>query len=235
MGKTGDEWLGVAEIPADCWELQRTLTGDAKIVFDVGASHGRVTGRYTEMFPNAIIYAFEPETENFRALVRRLPKLAGGDRVKCVPCAVLDYAGTVSLRVHSITDTHSVFESTQYQPAAIKTVDVKAIKLDSFCSEYGIKHIDLLKIDTEGAELLVLKGALRLLRESRIGLIYCEVSYYPYREGMCEPWEVCSFLNEHGWGLHSLWGKTNPGYRLLGGDAIFMKRDRLSRLPKSSR
>ncbi len=228
--------MGIAEIPGDCWALQKELAGDVCVVFDVGARHGRVAGRYMEMFPNAIVYAFEPEGGNFEGLLKRLPKLLeSAKRVKPFRLAVLDYEGTASFHVHSISDSHSVFESTQYQPASIKTVVVSVTKLDLFCSKHGIERIDLLKIDTEGAELLVLKGASRLLRENRIGLIYVEMSYYPHCEGMCEPWEISAFLDSHGWGLHSLWGKTNPGYRFLGGDAIFMKREKLSRLPKGSR
>ena len=66
--------MGVAEIPGDCWALQKELAGDACIVFDVGARHGRVVGRYTEMFPNGIVYAFEPEMVIYAGLLKRLPK-----------------------------------------------------------------------------------------------------------------------------------------------------------------
>lgn len=236
MGKLGDEWLGIAEIPSDCWALQKELGGDARVVFDVGARHGRVTGRYTEMFPEAIVYAFEPEGDNFKNLLKRIPKFLGSaKRVKPFRYAILDYVGTTPFHVHGMSDVHSVFESTQYQPKSLKTVEVPAISLDEFCSKHKIERVDVLKIDTEGAELRVLQGASRLLRENRVGMIYCEMSYYPHCKGMSEPWEVSAFLDSHGWGLHSLWGKTNPGYRFLGGDAIFLKRERLSNLPKRSR
>src|SRR5664280_2711392 len=45
---------------------------------------------------------------------------------------------------------------------------VKARSIDSYCQEAQIDHIDLLKLDTEGFELNVLKGACGLLRAGRI-------------------------------------------------------------------
>jgi FkbM family methyltransferase len=55
-------------------------------------------------------------------------------------------------------------------------INVQTQTLDNFCQNEKIKSIDVLKIDTEGNELNVLKGAKRLLSENKINVIYTEIS-----------------------------------------------------------
>ena len=54
-------------------------------------------------------------------------------------------------------------------------IDVQTQTLDNFCLSQKIENIDVLKIDTEGNEINVLKGAKKLLLENRIKLIYVEI------------------------------------------------------------
>jgi len=55
-------------------------------------------------------------------------------------------------------------------------IKVQTRTLDNFCYEKNINNIDVLKIDTEGNELNVLKGAKKLLEKSNINIIYTEIS-----------------------------------------------------------
>ena len=55
-------------------------------------------------------------------------------------------------------------------------INVQTKTLDDFCLSENINNIDILKIDTEGNELNVLKGAERLLSKNKIMLIYVEIS-----------------------------------------------------------
>ena len=52
---------------------------------------------------------------------------------------------------------------------------VDCTTVDAFMDETGINHIDLLKIDTEGHDISVLKGTRRALTERKIGMIRFEV------------------------------------------------------------
>jgi hypothetical protein len=58
-----------------------------------------------------------------------------------------------------------------------ETIQVK--RGDDFCRENNITQIDLLKIDTEGFEIPVLKGFSKMISESRVKAIYCEVGFSP--------------------------------------------------------
>jgi len=51
---------------------------------------------------------------------------------------------------------------------------VKVVCLDDFCEANGVEYIDFLKIDTEGHELEVLRGAVKLIAKNRISLIQFE-------------------------------------------------------------
>ena len=55
-------------------------------------------------------------------------------------------------------------------------INVKTQTLDNFCLEYNIQNIDLLKLDTEGNEFDILKGAEKLLSLNKIKVIYTEIS-----------------------------------------------------------
>lgn len=53
---------------------------------------------------------------------------------------------------------------------------VQCSTVDGFCNENDIGRIDLLKVDTEGSELLVLRGAEKMLSQGRVRFVYIEFS-----------------------------------------------------------
>ena len=54
-------------------------------------------------------------------------------------------------------------------------IEVKTNTIDNFCKSKKIKNIDLLKIDAEGHEEYILKGAINLLKKNCVNIIYVEV------------------------------------------------------------
>ena len=60
---------------------------------------------------------------------------------------------------------------------AIKERDVEVRTLEHYCAEQGIGYIDVLKIDAEGFDFEVVKGAGALLRDGKIKLIYMEILF----------------------------------------------------------
>jgi len=75
-------------------------------------------------------------------------------------------------------------------------------KLDTLAAMLGTESIDVLKIDVEGYELKVLRGATTLLNQRRIGGIVLESDGHDLRYGSSEA-ETISFLEEHGYRVHS--------------------------------
>ena len=95
------------------------------------------------------------------------------------------------------------------------------------CSHPG--DVDFLKLDVQGAELMVLRSAQRTLE--RTAVVHCEVEFSPIYEGQPLYPEIQVFLNQHGFELidllvparyHYIQPETAPAHdRLIWADAVF--------------
>jgi FkbM family methyltransferase len=144
-----------------------------QVVFDVGANVGDWTQDYLAQAPAATFYCFEPSANTFQALTN---KIGAHPRVRAVQAAAGSASGTTRL--------HKVGTSVQYSlkaPAAgsadVETEEVQVVTLDGFAEAQGIRHLDLLKIDTEGFDAEVLAGANRLLSRQMVDFVFVEVNF----------------------------------------------------------
>jgi len=71
-------------------------------------------------------------------------------------------------------------------------------KADDVFQRQELHRIDFLKLDTQGTELEILKGARQYLRAGKISVIKVEVGFIPVYRNQCEFSEVDLFLKEHG-------------------------------------
>jgi len=143
-----------------------------KIVFDIGANVGAYTEQVLRIVGSDVtIIAFEPSRTAFEALRARFRDRANvelhhrGMGARC---------GTATLW-SSVPG--SVLGSTFRDAAADANVQgelIEMVSLDEFCAERGIEHIHLLKVDVEGGELDVLRGASRLLAADAIDFVQFE-------------------------------------------------------------
>lgn len=211
----------------DPYTVQRHLAGsDVEILFEVGAADGRDVLVYHEMFPKAVIHCFEPIPDSFMKLVE---KTAGFDRVRANQCALSENEGVAQFHMAALTDASSLFASkpTDFsydrytRPAGI--IDVKTDTIDTYCAREQIDRIDVLKMDAQGAELLVLKGATAMLARGAIGLIYTEINFLDHFDGGVRFDKLMGFLcDEHGFKLHNIYGMVhNQRGELAWADAIF--------------
>jgi FkbM family methyltransferase len=115
----------------------------------------------------------------------------------------------------------------------VKTVEVDTVRLDDIIDE----PVHLLKLDVQGAELDVLRGAERLLKD--ILVIHSEVEFYPIYRGQPLFDSVFEFLTSHDFEIFDLLRQTKYSYqgadeqleRLLWAEAIFVpSRDRIDGL-----
>ncbi len=120
-----------------------------KIIFDIGANIGMATLYYAQQFPDAIIHAFEPIPDNYALLRKNTQNHAN---IKTYNCALGAYDGSIEMFASdsSLNNGGFSFYETGSDINCKIQVDVKSVA--SVLSEQNIQHIDLLKIDTEGAE-----------------------------------------------------------------------------------
>lgn len=141
-----------------------------RTVFDVGANVGQSTASYVRWFPDAQIYAFEPAPRPFEIVARAF---AHHPRVHVLNLAMSDAVGTGTLFLQGRNDAGSslrrdvVDGDRPSHAVALSTIDV-------FLDEHKLETIQFLKIDTEGHDLDVLRGAASSLRAQRIDLIQVE-------------------------------------------------------------
>ena len=133
------------------------------VVFDIGANIGSMTLRFAQHDPFVKIYAFEPTNFAYNKLLRNLslnPELA--QRVTPIQLFLSDR--TVAdhhLKAYSSwrVDGNAVNIHPLHGGTIKSAESVPAVTIDDFCLENKVGKINLIKIDTDGHELRVLKGA----------------------------------------------------------------------------
>jgi FkbM family methyltransferase len=138
------------------YEALRAATRPGDVVFDVGAN----IGAYTVLFarwvgPNGHVYAFEPVGSIARNLRAQLALNEVEDRVTVVEAAVTDRVGEMALAVSAGAGLNRRALPTDDR---LRRLVVPTVSLDAFCAERSLAP-SVIKIDVEGAELDVLRGA----------------------------------------------------------------------------
>jgi FkbM family methyltransferase len=156
--------------------LPDILKSPMPVCFDVGANEGNFSALLLAALPGAHIHAFEPHPRNFARLKQRV---AQSTRVVCHQTAVGDSSGTTTLYDRSDLDGSSHASLHEGVITAIHgknavAVEVPLDTLDQFVAKNTIQAVDFLKIDTEGHEMAVLRGARELIASGRIRCIQFE-------------------------------------------------------------
>lgn len=146
------------------------------VLFDVGANIGQTRKYFRFHLPDARIYSFEPVQATFQ----QLKTSAAGD-TNCVieHMALGDEAGEKAIRLfdEDMTVLNSLRDEVMNNHANAREEIIRIDTLDHYCKTNSISKIDLLKIDTEGFEINVLKGAEQMLQSGRISFVYCETGF----------------------------------------------------------
>jgi FkbM family methyltransferase len=147
------------------------------VVFDVGANVGQFAGEALEGFPHAQIYSFEPFPSSFE----RLTAAHTHPRFSAHNLALCDQAGPVEFFVYGdfgeSSHINSLVSNAQFPKKfgyRARNIEVEGNTIDNFCLIHNIARIDILKIDTEGSEMIVLLGAEAMLKSASVRFVYFE-------------------------------------------------------------
>lgn len=180
------------------------------VLFDVGANVGQTLQEFLEAFPDPRIFSFEPSPVTFETLRRQYEGRAG---IRLENVALGEREGTAPFHVtrdHSVND--SLIQPTWDARATVLPVRVET--LDGYCERQAIEGIDLLKIDAQGYDLKVLRGAERMLRAGRIRLFSIEVMFVPMYEGQPSLIDIASFAEQARYQLVGFYEQTYIDDRL---------------------
>jgi FkbM family methyltransferase len=196
---------------------QQRLIPDAKVIFDVGANVGQTAKTYRRLFPTADIWSFEPFPASYESLCRSL----SDQRFHPVPLALSDEITSTTLNIGAASITNSLLRR---ETDTGKTIQIQTDTVDRFCSEHGISHIDILKVDVEGAENRVFRGAQGMFSRGAVRSVFVEVYFDPVYEGMPLMWDLHAQLGEVGFRLHGLYSLYAGGNGLLSfGNALYVQ------------
>ena len=150
--------------------LFQRLVKPGMLVMDIGAHVGYYTLLAARRVgPAGKVYAFEPDPDNHATLSKNI-ELNGYRNVVVVKTAVTDRVGYTQLYLTAMeSGRHSIYHHGQPERG---NVPVETTTVDSMLEEMEWPHVDLIKIDVEGAEAAVLDGMTQLLgRSANLNLI----------------------------------------------------------------
>ena len=159
-------------------EIMTHMAAGSGVVIDVGANFGWYSCHIRRvMRPGSELHLFEPVPAVREELIRNLA-LNPAEGVETIVNGIClsDSEGIVQLHVpKSLGSAFASMEAQNYK-GGFESIDVRASTLDEYCREMGIPSIGLVKIDVEGAELKVLKGARGLLssKDKPFLMVECE-------------------------------------------------------------
>jgi len=107
------------------------------------------------------VLAVEPEEKNYRLLTRNI-RTNKYENIIPVKIALSDFEGKAPFFIKARSCSHSLIGKTWITPI-VDSTQVTVTTLDTLLDELDIEKVDLLKINVEGAELVVLKGCKKLL------------------------------------------------------------------------
>jgi FkbM family methyltransferase len=211
---------------SDAFTVQgRMLKNHATTIFDIGANKGLVTRRYAKAFPGASIHAFEP-FEEFHAQFRQDNPDTGSIHLNSI--ALSDKDGEADFYLNESSDTNSLLEPSSIGANSDKAClnkgvrKVNTLRLENYCLQKDIRHIDILKMDTQGSELSILKGGESLLRENAISLIYTEGYFKPQYKDQPLLYDIANYLASFGYYLEDIYDPYYNEKYILWCDAIFL-------------
>lgn len=198
---------------------------DPVSIYDVGANEGQFAIGALEAFPSAVIHSYEPGREAFQRLKRGF---VGNPRMRLANLALGESAGMAELRVTNTDQSSSLLRLHQHHIEAyphvreIRTEEVRVSTLaDEFRALAPARPV-LLKIDTQGFELEVLRGSEAVL--DRIDWIVLETSTVPMYSGEAVFAEVAAWLTGRGFSFRTpVEIHLTTGERPCQFDALFVR------------
>jgi FkbM family methyltransferase len=219
----------IRKLGRDPWtDVQILLQGASpRVCFDVGAHQGETAREMAKSFPDAAVYSFEPDPDNFAKLRENVKHLPA---VKIFPQALGDQSRRARLLKTQFSQSNSLLpasaEVRSEHNKKVGEADIEVTTLDQFCEEQKIGMIDLLKTDCQGYDLRVLRGATQLLSEQRVNVLVCESLFMPEYEGQGWFFEILQFLHTMNY-VPVTFGEPmrNAHHEAMWADVVFKRRE----------
>lgn len=199
--------------------IRLSATAQPPVVFDVGANIGQSITRIRETMANSIIHSFEPSPGTFAQLRQNT---VGVRHLKLNNVGLGACRGELPFLENDCSDMSSFLEPGSACWGEVgQPVTVPVRTVDDYCDSEAISRIDVLKSDTQGFDLEVIKGAERMIREHRIHLIFIELTFCELYKGLPTLDEIYKHMRERDFSLVLFYRFTHQNGRAGWSDALF--------------
>ena len=192
------------------FKMMQKICGEYPVIVDGGAHDGGTIITLKHYMHESKIHAFEP-LKNIG-----LKKIAGHyNDIYVNHIALGSFDGSADFNKNKYDDTSSFYEGVY--PVENK-ITVPVTKLDTYTSKYDVR-VDILKLDVQGSELEVLKGAEETLKDVKI--VFTEVWFQQCYKNQCSFSDIYNFLKD--FEVFSLYF-PRKNTKLVACDAMFVKK-----------
>ncbi len=174
----------VGEIVVSDQYAAEEFVKDDSVVIDAGANIGIFSAFTASLSPRVKVFAFEPSEQNCKTMRKTIEANDLNGRIELFNEALGDRRGAGNLMINEIKESNDTLEESGYgenSAARFKVERVFVNTIDDFVENRGLKRVDFIKIDTEGYEKQILKGAAKTIgRFSPV--ISCAAYHFPNDE-----------------------------------------------------
>ena len=193
-------WMGFHELNE--WRFLNTFLKEDMVFVDIGSNQGEFALFSAKRLTKGSVLAFEP-VNFFYDLLNQNISLNQFRNIKTFHCGLSDVAKQLPIYMGSEGEGEneglgSVFQSKK-RNRFIQNIDLKVF--DDMVTELNVARIDFMKIDVEGAELMVLNGSKEAIRKFRPHVMI-EISEETYRAAGYSVSDVKSFFKPLNYSLH---------------------------------
>lgn len=149
--------------------LQKALNKKRGVIFDVGANIGEYSFFLNQKFNGYEIYSFEPSKKTFKKLLKNTEKISS---IHPINLGLGDEKKRGFLYIDPKISEISTLHNRKINLKEKEEINIET--LDNFCKIKNIDKIDFLKMDVEGNEFNILKGARRMIKDRKISFIQFE-------------------------------------------------------------
>ncbi|MBS1952128.1 MAG: hypothetical protein OJF59_000927 [Cytophagales bacterium] len=163
-------------------------------VIDVGTNWGWTLLKFSSLAKNGTVLGFEPDPVNFNHCKKNV-MLNQANNIHLFPVGLGDLNTTLKIEVRTVTNRggNRIAVNPNQNGA-----DVEIIRLDDFTPATKLSHINLIKIDVEGYEHHVLKGAKEILRQ-HMPVLFIELDNNNLRDQGSSAVSLIQFLIDIGY------------------------------------
>jgi FkbM family methyltransferase len=199
-------------------DLERLLPR-VETIFDVGANEGQTALSFARAFPDAEVFSFEPVPSTFSILELRT---ADTPTIHCFRDALGETDEDVTIDLAAKSGQNSLLRTAEPGPG---TATVHVTPGDTWTSVHDVAHIDVLKVDTEGYDLRVLRGFEGLIGAGEVDAVLVECELDRVRpEPHASFFDLFEFLRGRGMGFTTLYTDSVFARQFAWGNALFVRR-----------